>query len=205
MRDPAAPDDSRPDGRRTRGDATRRTVAREAAMVATVEGLDAITVGSLAERTGVSKSGILTVFGNREAIQLAAVRQAREIYLEVVIRPAWGRAPGAERLRGLVEAWDAYVRAEVFPGGCFVATTSVEYGRRAGPVADAVRGLKREWLDLLEAELATAGSADPVDDAFRLDAYLDAGVLRYQLWGGPRELAELDRARRLALAVVPAG
>lgn len=192
------------DGRRARGDATRRRVAHEAAMVATVEGLDAITLGSLAERTGVSKSGILTVFGSREVLQVAAVAEARRIYVDAVIRPAWGRDPGSERLRGLVEAWREYVRGEVFPGGCFVAATTVEYGRRAGPVADAVRGLKREWLDLLEAELATAGSHRSVDDAFRLDAYLDAGNTRHQLWGSSSDLTEVDRACRLALAVIPA-
>jgi len=191
--------DTAVDGRRARGDATRRRVAREAAMVATVSGLDSISVGGLAERTGVSKSGILTVFGNREAIQVAAVAEARRIYQEVVIGPAWHLPPGRERLRGLLEAWKDYVLSAVFPGGCFLATTSAEYGRRDGAVADAVRRLEREWLDLLEGELATAGSASPVDDAFRIDALLVAGVTRYQLYG---ERADLDRGCRLALEVV---
>lgn len=187
------------DGRRARGDATRRKVAREAAMLATVNGLDSISVGGLAERTGVSKSGILTVFGSREAIQVAAVAEARRIYREVVVGPVWHLPPGRERLRALLEAWRDYVRSEVFPGGCFIATTSVEYGHREGAVADAVRRLKREWLDLLEAELRAAGSPTPEDDAFRIDAYLDAGNSRYQLYG---DLADMERACRLALAVV---
>ncbi|WP_449561141.1 TetR/AcrR family transcriptional regulator [Mycolicibacterium mageritense] len=76
------------DGRRARGDATRRLVARAAADIATTHGLDGITVGGLSASTGVSKSGILTVFGNREAIQLAAVAEARRVYIDVVIRPA---------------------------------------------------------------------------------------------------------------------
>lgn len=171
-------------------------------MVATVDGLDAITVGRLAEQAGVSKSGILTVFGTREAIQVAAVAEARRIYRDTVVAPAWGLAPGAPRLRGLVEAWVEYVRAEVFPGGCFVAVTAVEYGRREGPVADAVRRLKREWLDLLEAELHAAGSPAPADDAFRIDAYLDAGNTAHQLWGSTTDLTHIERAARLALAVL---
>jgi AcrR family transcriptional regulator len=126
------------DGRRARGDVTRKRVAREAAMIATVSGLDSITVGLLAERTGVSKSGILTVFGNREAIQVAAVAEARRIYQEIVVGPAWSKPPGAERLRALLESWVDYLRAGVFPGGCFIAATSVEYGHRQGQVADAV-------------------------------------------------------------------
>lgn len=190
------------DGRRARGDATRRRVAREAAMIATVSGLDSITVGGLSERTGVSKSGILTVFGTREAIQVAAVAEARRIYQEVVIAPAWAETPGAPRLRALLQSWVDYLKAGVFPGGCFIASTSVEYGHRAGPVADAVRRLRREWLDLLESELSTAGSAHPADDAFRIDAYLNAGNTQDQLtdddtWAGT------ERAARLALDVIP--
>lgn len=192
------------DGRRVRGDATRKRVAREAAMIATVGGLDSITVGRLAEVTGVSKSGILTVFASREAIQVAAVAEARRIYREVVIAPAWGEAPGGPRLRALLDAWVAYVRAGVFPGGCFIAATSVEYGHRGGPVADAVRRLKQEWLDLLEAELSTAGSPAPADDAFRIDAYLNAGNVQDQLaYAVGPDWSATERAARLARAVVP--
>lgn len=171
-------------------------------MIATVNGLDSITVGGLSERTGVSKSGILTVFGSREAIQVAAVAEARRIYREVVITPVWDQPPGADRLRALLRAWVEYLEAGVFPGGCFIAATSVEYGHRTGPVADAVRRLKREWLDLLEAELATAGAEDPEEGAFRIDAYLAAGNTHDQLandgtWSGTA------RAVRLALDVIP--
>lgn len=187
------------DGRRARGDRTRHDVARQAAMTATVHGLDAITVGSLAARTGHSKSGILTVFANREAIQLAAVAEARSLYAEHVVNPSRDAAPGGPRLRALLDNWVAYLRAGVFPGGCFITTTSVEYGHREGPVADAVRELARDWLRLLEAELAAAGSADPAEDGFRIDAYLRAANTRFQLFG---DEFELDRAHRLALRVV---
>lgn len=187
------------DGRRARGDATRRLVARTAADIATTHGLDTITVGGLSASTGVSKSGILTVFGNREAIQLAAVAEARQVYIDVVIRPALSCRPGAARLGALLDSWVAYLRAEVFPGGCFVTATSVEFGHRTGPVADAVRNLKREWLDLLENEFSAAGSPDPTEDAFRVDAYLCAGNTRRELFGTD---AGLEWARALAGAVV---
>jgi AcrR family transcriptional regulator len=187
------------DGRRARGDATRRTIARAAARAATVEGLDSITVGGLAASTGVSKSGILTVFGTREAIQIAAVAEARRLYQEWVVLPAWNKAPGSERLTALLENWVAYTKADVFPGGCFVAATAVEFGHRDGPVAESVQRLKREWLDLLEAELKTAGSKAPADDAFRIDSFLCMGNTRWQLYG---DASEIDRASRLALEVI---
>ena len=194
------------DGRRARGDATRRRVAREASMIATVSGLDSITVGGLSERTGVSKSGILTVFGSREAIQVAAVAEARRIYQEVVVGPVWSEPAGAPRLRALLRSWVDYLKAGVFPGGCFIAATSVEYGHRTGPVADAVRRLKREWMDLLESELTTAGSASPggrrVPDRRLPHRRQHPGPAGrrpdQQDWSGT------ERAARLALAVIPA-
>jgi AcrR family transcriptional regulator len=187
------------DGRRARGDITRSAVARAAARIATIEGLDSITVGGLATTTGVSKSGILTVFGTREAIQIAAVAEARRLYQEWVVLPAWDKPPGTERLIALIEHWVAYTKADVFPGGCFVAATSVEFGHRDGPVAESVQRLKREWLDLLEADLKSAGAKGPADDAFRIDSYLCMGNTRWQLYGDP---SEIDRAARLAFDVI---
>ena len=67
------------DDRRLRGERTRRTAARAAADIATTHGLDSVTVGSLAAATGLSKSGILTVFGTREEILVAAVAEARRV------------------------------------------------------------------------------------------------------------------------------
>ena len=189
------------DGRRARGDVTRRRVAREAAMVATVQGLDSITVGGLAATTGVSKSGILTVFGSREAIQVAAVAEARRIYREHVVGPAWDTEPGKPRLLALLETWRRYVDSAVFPGGCFLATATVEYGRREGEVADAVRRLHREWLGILESDLAVAGCADPAEAAFRIDALLNGANTFFQLYGDP---GDLERGCRLALEVVEA-
>lgn len=187
------------DGRRARGERTRRTAARAAADIATTHGLDSISVGSLASATGLSKSGILTVFGTREAIQVAAVAEARRVYLERVVQPAWGAEPGRQRLQALLDSWADHLRTGVFPGGCFISATSAEYGHRDGPVADAVRRLKREWLDLLEADVSAAGSRAPADDAFRIDALLAAGNLRRGLWGRDEDL---DTALRLARAVV---
>lgn len=168
-------------------------------MTATVSGLDSITVGSLAEQTGVSKSGILTVFPNREAIQLAAVAEAREMFLEHVVLPVWNKEPGRKRLRAFIDSWVQYVRDGVFPGGCFVAIAAVEFGTRDGVVPDAVRALKREWLDALAAEFRVAGSRHPDDDAFKVDAFLAAGSASYELFDDARALT---RARKFALEVI---
>jgi AcrR family transcriptional regulator len=175
------------DGRRERGDATRRRTARYAADLASIGGLEAVTVGRLATGTSLSKSGILTVFGNREAIQLAAVAEARRVYVQHVVAPAWHREPGLSRLRGILDNWFTYVTDRVFPGGCFLLTTSAEYAAHEGPVADAVRALKQEWLDLLEDELdvvlpaTAAGRRRATEVAFEIDAFLSAAHLRFRL------------------------
>lgn len=187
------------DGRRLRGDATRRAAAREAAKIATVSGLDSITVGGLAAATGLSKSGILTVFGSRESIQIAAVAEARKVFRDAIFTPVWELEPGRVRLRALLKAWRDYLTAEFFPGGCFLGAVAVEFGHREGPVADSVRRFKREWLDTLESELAVAGHRDPVAGAFQIDAYLNAGNARHQLFG---DQAALEQAMSLSLAVV---
>ncbi|MFD1824201.1 MULTISPECIES: TetR/AcrR family transcriptional regulator [Mumia] len=188
------------DGRRARGDATRRKVAREAADVATLHGLDSLSVGGLAAATGVSKSGILTVFANREAIQLAAIAEARRVVIAEVVAPVWSTEPGAPRLRALVESWAAYARRRVFPGGCFLVTSSSEFGAQEGPIADAVRALKQEWLDLLAVDAVAAGG-DGRTVAFQLDAFLAAGITRSVLFDSE---AELDLALACALDAIAA-
>jgi AcrR family transcriptional regulator len=167
--------------------------------MATVQGLEGISVGGLAQAAGASKSGLMTVFGSREAILVAAVAEAREMYVEHVVAPAWSEPSGVPRLRALLDGWVGYLRAEVFPGGCFIAATSAEVGGRTGLVADAIRALKREWLDLLERELRAAGVPDPSESAFRIDAFLVAANTRRELFGDDRAL---DTARRMALEVI---
>lgn len=183
------------DGRRARGDITRRKAATCAAELATVIGLGSISVTQLAEGTGLSKSGILTVFKSREAIQLAAVEVAREIFVREVVTPAWDKKPGKTRLKAYVDNWFAYVERDTFPGGCFLANAVVEFGSQDGQVADAVREFQTTWVQLLEGELAvgqsdTKKSRDAVAaTAFKLNAFMNHGNERYRLSGDKDHLA----------------
>jgi AcrR family transcriptional regulator len=187
------------DGRRARGDATRRLAARRAAEIATISGLDSISVGRLATETGLSKSGILTVFGSRQNIQIAAVAEARKTFRDAMFAPAWHLPPGRERLRAVLRNWRDYLRTETFPGGCFLAAASVEYGHRDGPVAESIQRFKQEWLDVVESELGAAGHPNPSVGAFQIDAYVTAANTRHQLFG---DVHALDRGLELALAVI---
>jgi AcrR family transcriptional regulator len=101
----------------------------------------------------------------KEAVQLAAVAAATDVFVENVITPALAEPEGLPRLEALVEAWLAYVERRVFPGGCFMVATLSEYDSRPGPVRDALARARRGWLKALEREAAAAQAAGDVPAA----------------------------------------
>src|SRR3954463_2807603 len=91
------------DGRIRRGDETRRTVLRRAVDLASVDGLDGVTIGRLADELSISKSGLSAAFGSKEALQLATIRAARAIFSQTVVVPAMAEPAGMARLRTLLD------------------------------------------------------------------------------------------------------
>lgn len=168
------------DQRLLKGARARASIARHAADVASVEGLTGLSLGRLAADLGLSKSGVATLFGTKEKLQLAAVESAREVFVERVVRPALAVEGGLPRLRALIEMWFDYVSEPVFPGGCFRAATIVEFDSRPGDVRDALARDRVEWLALLEREVARAQAESgeiarpPGEVAFEIDAILGA-------------------------------
>ena len=84
---------------RADGERSRRTILLAAAKLATVEGLDGLTIGRLAEETGMSKSGLFAHFGSKEELQLATIQTASAIFVEHVIEPAMAAPSGLERFQ----------------------------------------------------------------------------------------------------------
>src|SRR3954453_3762771 len=119
--------DSGTDGRRARGDRTRRAVAVQAAAVASVDGLAGMTLSRLAQALGVGKSSIQSAYATKEDLQLAAVRAATGIFLDAVVAPARARPHGRQRLQAYIDCWLDYVERRVFPGGCFMVATLSEF------------------------------------------------------------------------------
>src|SRR5215210_7763894 len=91
--------------RRADGERSRAAILREAARLATVEGLDGLSLGRLADAVGMSKSGLFAHFGSKEELQLATVEAARAIFEELVIEPAAEATAGLPRLRAYVEGF----------------------------------------------------------------------------------------------------
>jgi len=147
--------------RRPRGLKTRRAILRKAVNLASIEGLEGLTIGKLASALRISKSGLFAHFGSKEDLQCAVVDAAREIFVEKVVRPAYGFR-GLNRLRALCENWLSYGERKVFPGGCFFSAASLEFDDRPGRVRDRVVELMKKWLANLEQAAREAQSANEI-------------------------------------------
>jgi AcrR family transcriptional regulator len=146
---------------RPRGLRTRRAILRKAVNIASIQGLEGLTIGKLASVLRISKSGLFAHFGSKEDLQCAVVEEARQIFVERVVRPAY-RFQGLKRLRVLCENWLAYGEERVFPGGCFFSAASLEFDDRPGRVRDQIVELMRKWLGNLEQAARDAQSAGEI-------------------------------------------
>jgi AcrR family transcriptional regulator len=176
--------------------------------LASVVGLEGLTIGRLADELAMSKSGLVGRFGSKEELQLATLDLAADTFERIVYRPARKRPRGLPRLEAICDAWIKYLRRPPFAGGCFLTTASVEFDARTGPIHEAIKELMRQWLGVLEREAAIAitnaelrETLDPKDIAFTLNALAVGANCDYQLH---RNARSLTRARR-AMAAVLAG
>lgn len=159
------------DGRRARGETSRRAVMRLAVDLASVDGLDGLSIGTLAARARMSKGGVVALFGSKEQLQLATVAAAKEILVARVIEPTLEEKGGLARLLVLMDAWLRYSQDRVFTGGCFFAAASAELGSRQGPVRDAVATAMVEWQEFVRRTVSRAierGELDAATDASQL-------------------------------------
>lgn len=151
------------DRRRARGDASRRIVLEHAADIASVDGLDGLTIGRLAEVSGLSKSSVAALFGGKEGLQIATVASAADVFTAGVIEPARSEPRGVRRVVALVRSVMAYSRDRVFTGGCFFLATAADVDSKPGPVRDAVQDYLGTWYGYLEAQLRHAVAAGQLD------------------------------------------
>lgn len=176
-----------PDQRLAKGARSRASIARHAADVASVEGLTGVSIGRLATDLGISKSGIATLFGTKEALQVAAVQVAREAFVERVIAPSLAEPRGLPRLRALMDRWFDHITDPTFPGGCFRVATIAEFDSKPGPVRDAIAEDRRDWLAFLAKQIRQAQeeghlrTRTPEATAFELDAVISAANTAHQM------------------------
>jgi len=200
------------DGRVERGERTRRQILDLAVDLASVEGLDGLSIGGLAAKLGMSKSGLFASFGSKEELQLAVVDHASQIFIDAVVRKAMMAPRGLPRLWALCDSWLDYAGRQVFRGGCFFAATTAEFDSHPGPIRNRLATLMRDWLSTLavavrkaQAQGHLAAEADPDQLAFEIHSLFLGANWAFQLH---RDASAFDRARaairqRLA-ALVPA-
>jgi AcrR family transcriptional regulator len=175
----------------SKGERTRAAILERAVDLASVEGLEGLTIGRLASDLGMSKSGLFAHFGSKLDLQLATVAAAADRFVAMVIAPSLDAADGAPRLRAMAEHYFAYIAT--FEGGCFWGSTASEYDDRPGPVRDAIAASMEAWIAELVRQSAAAGIADPDRYAFELYAVVMGANSRYRL-SGDRRVFDLARA-----------
>ncbi|GAA3923249.1 TetR/AcrR family transcriptional regulator [Streptomyces gulbargensis] len=188
------------DGRVERGNQTRRLVLGRTMDIASVEGLEGLSLGRIATELKLSKSGVFALFGSKEELQLATVRAAVAVFAECVVKPLADVPPGARRVRELCRAWLAYSSERVFTGGCFFYAASAEFDARPGPVHDAIARARLDWSAYMEGAIAEARAAgefaagtDAEQLAFEIIALMEAANARSVLLS---ETSAYDRAER---------
>jgi AcrR family transcriptional regulator len=194
-----APDIS--DGRKVKGDRTRRAILTAAVNIASVEGLEGLTIGRLATELEMSKSGLFAHFGSKEELQISTVRAAAAIFGHRVVVPAEERfEPGIARLQAMLDYWLDYMERGIFAGGCFFAAATIEMDGRPGPVRDCVAQQMTRWAETL-ADYARAAiergelrdDTDPAQLAFELDAL---GIAVNSGWQLHEDASVFDRGHR---------
>lgn len=181
----------------SKGDDTRQAILGRAFELAAVIGVSGLTIGRLAEETGLSKSGLFAHFGSKEALDVAVVEEASRQFVQEVMVPALREPRGEPRVRALFERWLVWSQR---PGGCFFVGASAELDDRVGPSRDALARADKDWLD----ELAKAAriavreghftpALDPDQFAFELNGIM---LSFHQFHRFLREPDALARSRR---------
>lgn len=192
-----------------KGEQTRQAILDQAARVASRLGLSGLTIGTLAEQTGLSKSGLFAHFRSKESLQQQVLQHASERFIDLVIRPALAAPRGEPRLRKLFESWMSWCGGDALPGGCLFFAAAAELDDQPGPVRDQLVRDQRDLIDSI-VQMFRGGIAE---GHFRADADaeqfahdLHSAMLGYsyshRLMNDPESKARTRRAFDAQLAAV---
>lgn len=178
----------------------RHDILSRAVTLASVEGLEGMSIGRLAEEVGMTKSGLFAHFGSKTGLELATIEEALSIYGAAIFEPAWKHPSGVPRLDALFDSWAGFLESRPFPGGCFFESANAECDARSGPIQERLKEIGREWLLVIEKEFEAAlemgelqASASPSQLAFRAMAAIREAERRRQLLGDEKAF-DLARA-----------
>jgi len=145
----------------SKGQQTKAAILDEAVGIASRVGFNALTIGQLAESTGMSKSGLFAHFRSKESLQLETLERGRERFTDLVIRPTLAAPRGIARVRALLDHWLVW-ETEALQGGCIFVTGSVEFDDQPGPMRDALVRNQKDWGEFIATVAGTAVSEGDV-------------------------------------------
>lgn len=159
-----------------KGEETRTAILDAALKHASMEGFEAITIGSLAEKTGLSKSGLFAHFGSKEELQIATLDEAIRRFNDAAIRPALSAPRGLQRLRAMCDHWITWTtRCELT--GCPMMTAITEFDDKPGAMRDALVAHMQRMQDSLVKSIRMA------IDTGEFAADTDADQIAFELFG----------------------
>lgn len=161
----------------TKGERTRAAILDEGLRIVSKSGLDGLTIGTLAEATGMSKSGLFAHFGSRDELLLAVLAHGQQRFAEVVIKRALDQPRGIPRLRAMFVNWVRWTEAADLPGGCPMIGGAAEYDDRPGAVRDALATGQRAWIDVIKRPILQA------IEAGQLAPDTDVEQISFELFG----------------------
>jgi len=184
----------------TKGERTRAAILDEALRLVSQAGLDGLTIGSLAQATGMSKSGLFAHFGSREDLLLAVLAHGQAAFTKCVFEPALRQPHGIPRLRALFTNWLDWTESADLPGGCPMIGGAAEFDDKPGAVRDMLAGGQRTWIETLKRAVRQA-----IDEG-QLPASTDPEQFAFEMFGialvvhHHRRLLGYHKARARALA-----
>ena len=189
---------------------SREAILRTAAGLASIRGIEALSLADLAAEVGMSKSGMYAHFGSKEELQLATVASAKALFDEVVVEPARRYPLGRDGLIARSDLFFEHIRNRVFPGGCFFDATGAELQSHPGPVRDAVLEVLHDWRMGIREHIHAARDLGelPADEdldqlEFDILAFHSLAHAMFRMEGDGRVIDRAKRAVRLRLGVPP--
>jgi AcrR family transcriptional regulator len=177
---------------------TRSTILHAAAWIAAAEGLESVSVTSLAPVIGMSRARLRELFGSEQGLQVAIVEEAARVFGEEVVEPALAARPGLPQLTAVCEAFFQYLERRTFPGGCFMAGVTLGVRGRPGELIAECQSrfgaLIRDFAAAALARQELAAGEDPDQLAYELNGIMLATDTNFTEHEDP---AVLDLARQI--------
>ncbi|PJZ69167.1 AcrR family transcriptional regulator [Leptospira perolatii] len=185
----------------SKGDDTKTLILGRALRVASTIGLEGLTIGSLADELGMSKSGLFGRFQSKESLQINVLQAGSELFRRHVIYPALKVKPGAERIVVMFEHWMDWIASGPLPGGCIFLPSFAEYDDKPGIVRETLLKIQEDWIRTLSKFVSEAIKAGDLREDIQADNFIQelyGIILSFQLYY--RFLKDSKSKKRSSLA-----